>query len=61
MPDDKRRLPVSHRRPGPKKYLSGMLMLPDNYKTVLLLVAVVIIVVVTVGLLFDPGPPPLSR
>ena len=35
-----------------------LLMLPTNYKTVLLLTAVVIIVAVTVGLLFDPGPPP---
>jgi hypothetical protein len=35
-----------------------LLMLPDNYKTVLLLTAVVIIVVVTVGLLFDPGAAP---
>ena len=35
-----------------------LLMLPTNYKTVLLLTAVVIIVVVTVGLLFDPGAAP---
>jgi hypothetical protein len=34
-----------------------LLMLPSNYKTVLMLTAVVIVVVIAVGLLLDPGPP----
>jgi hypothetical protein len=35
-----------------------LLMLPPNYKSVVLWTVVVIVVVITIGLLFDPGPPP---
>ena len=56
MPNNKRRLPLPTRRHGAQKYLSGkgLLMLPDNWKSVVVWTTVVIVVVVTIGLIYNP-------
>jgi len=36
--------------------MSRLLMLPPNYKSVLLWTVVVIVVLVVIGLMLDPGP-----
>ena len=54
MSNNKRRLPLPTRRQGPQKYMQGLLMLPDNWKSVVVWTTVVIVVVVTIGLIYNP-------